>query len=97
VRLTARAAVLALLLMPALAGAQDVLPAATQIAAAVQAAPDDRRADATVLGYDAAGALTTLRKGTNEFICLADNPKVNGISVAATTATSTRSWPADAS
>lgn len=81
-RPTIRAAVLALLLMPAAAGAQDVLPAATQIAAAVQAAPEDRRAEATVLGYDAAAALTTLRKGTNEVICLADNPKANGVSVA---------------
>lgn len=77
-----RAMVCVALMLPAVSGAQDVLPAATQIVAAVQAAPEDRRAGATVLGYDASGALTTLRQGTNELICLADNPKANGISVA---------------
>lgn len=49
-------------------------PAATQIAAAVQAAPADRREGATVLGYDASGALVELRKGTNDLICVADDP-----------------------
>ena len=53
-----------------------------QIAAAVQAAPEDRRAAATVLGYDAAGALVTLRQGTNDIVCLADNPKDANFSVA---------------
>jgi hypothetical protein len=57
-------------------------PAEQQIAAAVLAAPADRRGGATVLGYDAAGALVTLRAGTNDQICLADDPKANGISVA---------------
>jgi hypothetical protein len=28
-----------------------------------------------VLGYDASGALVTLRKGTGDLICLADDPK----------------------
>src|SRR5262245_12910995 len=46
-----------------------------QIASAVLAAPEERRADATVLGYDASGALVTLRKGTGDLICLADDPK----------------------
>jgi hypothetical protein len=64
------------------AAAQTPAAPDAQIAAAVQAAPEDKRAGATVLGYDAAGALTTLRKGTNELICLADNPKVDGIGVA---------------
>jgi hypothetical protein len=53
-----------------------------QIAAAVLAAPEDRRASATVLGYDETGKLTTLRKGTNEFVCLADDPAAAGFSVA---------------
>ncbi len=57
-------------------------PAAEQIAAAVLAAPADRRAGATVLGYDEKGALVTLRAGTNDQICLADNPKENGFGVA---------------
>ena len=55
---------------------------AEQIAAAVLAAPADRRAGAAVLGYDEKGALVTLREGTNDQICLADNPKENGVSVA---------------
>ncbi len=57
-------------------------PAAQQIAAAVQAAPDDRRADATVLGYDQQGKLTTLRQGSNDLVCLADDPKRAEFSVA---------------
>lgn len=55
---------------------------AAQIAAAIQAAPEDRQAGAGVLGYDASGKMVTLRHGTNDLVCLADNPKVDGISVA---------------
>ena len=51
------------------------LTAAQQIAVAVQAAPEERRADATVMGYDESGKLVTLRQGKNDLICLADNPK----------------------
>ncbi len=58
------------------------LPPDSQIAAAVQAAPEDRRPGATVLGYDASGALVTLRPGTNDMICLADDPKDPAFSVA---------------
>jgi hypothetical protein len=57
-------------------------PAVEQIAAAVLAAPAGRGAGAAVLGYDEKGALVTLREGTNDQICLADNPKENGVSVA---------------
>lgn len=57
-------------------------PAVEQIAAAVLAAPADRRAGAGVLGYDAGGALITLREATNDQICLADNPKESGFTVA---------------
>ncbi|MEO7598301.1 MAG: hypothetical protein ABIV50_05180 [Opitutus sp.] len=49
--------------------------------AVLSASPDDRNA-ATVLGYDSQGVLVTLRQGTNQFICLADNPKQKGFSVA---------------
>lgn len=59
-----------------------VLPAESQISAAVQAAPEDRRAGATVLGYDASGALVTLRAGSNDIVCLADDPKDTSFSVA---------------
>jgi hypothetical protein len=49
--------------------------AGQQIASAVSAAPEDRRQEATVLGYDGDGTLVELRNGSNELICLADNPK----------------------
>ncbi|HEV2132372.1 MAG TPA: hypothetical protein VGR27_14755, partial [Longimicrobiaceae bacterium] len=45
-----------------------------QIAAAVAPAPESLREGATVLGYGRDGRLTTLRQGTNELICLADQP-----------------------
>jgi hypothetical protein len=61
--------------------AQAPPPPAEQIAAAVLAAPDDRRAGARVLGYDAAGKLVTLRQGTNDMVCLADDPKRDGFEV----------------
>ena len=57
-------------------------PADAQIAAAVLAAPADRRAGAAVLGYDAKGTLVTLRAGTNDTVCLADDPKAPNLSVA---------------
>lgn len=59
-----------------------VLPADVQIAMAVAAAPDMYKEHATVLGYDKDGKLATLRNGTNELVCLADDPAVKGISIA---------------
>ena len=50
------------------------LPAETQIALAVQAAPPEMRTDATVQGYDDAGNFVTLREGSNDMICMAPNP-----------------------
>ena len=46
-----------------------------QIAAAVSPLPQPLQKGAKVLGYDASGKLVTLRPGTNEMVCLADNPK----------------------
>ena len=62
--------------------AQDIPSKEDQIAAAVHAAPENARAEATVLGFDAAGKMITLREGSNQFICLADNPAQKGFSVA---------------
>jgi len=45
-----------------------------QISGAVSAAPEDRRDEATVMGYSDGGDLTILREGSNELICLADKP-----------------------
>lgn len=53
-----------------------------QINAAIQAAPDEQQADASVLGYDVEGKLVMLKEGTNELICLADDPEKDGFSVA---------------
>jgi hypothetical protein len=52
------------------------------IAAAVYAAPEEYRAAATVLGYDAAGKLVPIRKGANDMVCLADDPKEGRFHVA---------------
>jgi hypothetical protein len=65
-----------------LMSAADLSTAEWQIKTAVLAAPKADRDGATVLGYDATGALVPLRKGTNAFICLADDPKKKGFSVA---------------
>ena len=73
---------IALFCVASFAGAAEVPPAAWQIKTAVLAAPPAERAGATVLGYDAAGSVTTLRPGSNHFICLADDPKQKGFSVA---------------
>lgn len=65
------------------AQAQTTIPStAVQIKAAELAAPSDKRAGATVLGYNQKGELVQLRKGTNELVCLADDPKQKGLSVA---------------
>ena len=55
---------------------------AAQIALAVQAAPEDRQAGARVLGYDAALQVVELRKGSNDLVCLGDNPAKEKVSVA---------------
>jgi hypothetical protein len=60
--------------------AQDVAKD-TQIAQAVMAAPEDRKANAAVLGF-VGGSIVPLRPGTNDLICLADNPATEGFSVA---------------
>lgn len=52
-----------------------------QIKVAVLAAPEDKRSGAMVYGYDVNGEFVVLRTGTNELVCLADNPKQEGLSV----------------
>ena len=58
--------------------AAQVPSSAVQIAEAVQAAPMMDRAGAKVLGFLADGSLTTLREGSNELVCLADDPNREG-------------------
>ena len=59
-----------------------VPPPDQQIAAAVSPLPAEHRAGATVLGYDAAGKLVTLRTGSGDMICLGHNPKDKDFHVA---------------
>ncbi|MEM7414829.1 MAG: hypothetical protein AAF389_04975 [Gemmatimonadota bacterium] len=57
-------------------------PEAEQIAQAVQPAPPMLRGGAMVYGFDDGGAFVTLREGTNDLICLADDPNRDGFNVA---------------
>ncbi len=45
------------------------------LATALLAAPEESRANCTVIGFNMAGEFVTFREGTNEFICLADDPR----------------------
>jgi len=56
--------------------------AAIQIKSALLAAPKEKRDSCAVYGYSADKQLILLRPGTNEMICLADNPDEPGFSVA---------------
>jgi hypothetical protein len=58
--------------------AQTIPTKEVQIKTALMAAPDDKREAATVYGFDEKGEFTMLRKGTNEMICLADDPNSPG-------------------
>ncbi len=59
-----------------------VMAPEVQIKLALLAAPEDKRDSATVYGYLPDKTFTVLRKGTNELICLADDPDQSGFSVA---------------
>ena len=69
------------LVATALAQTPTVLSPEAQIKTAVLAAPADKREGATVYGYTAKNEFVVLRKGTNEMICLADDPAQKGLSV----------------
>jgi hypothetical protein len=53
-----------------------------QIAGALMAAPEEMRSGAQVLGYDEKGEFTELRAGTNDMVCVADDPNKEGFSTA---------------
>ena len=64
------------------ANGQSAIPSADiQIKTAVLAAPSDKQANAKVYGYGSDGTFTILRRGTNDFVCLADDPKKEDIGV----------------
>jgi hypothetical protein len=63
--------------------AKNVLASADiQIKTALLAAPKEKRDSCTVYGYSADKQFILLRQGTNEMICLADNPDEPDFSVA---------------
>lgn len=68
--------------VPGHASAQGVPSVDVQIAQAVLSAPMDRREGARVLGYTAAGDVVELREGSNDLVCLADNPAQEGFNSA---------------
>jgi hypothetical protein len=63
--------------------AQTKVPAkAIQIKSALLAVPDEGKDGAAVYGYSENNEFILLRKGTNELICLSDDPAQPGFSVA---------------
>jgi len=52
-----------------------------QIKTALLAAPSDKKDGAKVYGYSADGQFKVLREGTNDLVCLADDPSTKGINV----------------
>lgn len=59
--------------------AQDNIPSQEdQIGGALMAAPEDVREGAAVYGYDRNGEFIRLKEGTNELICIADDPQKEG-------------------
>ena len=75
---------LILLVVPfSCAEGQEIPSAEWQIKTAILAAPEEFRDGAMVYGYDSNGDFTTLREGTNAYICRADDPNKEGFSTAA--------------
>jgi hypothetical protein len=62
--------------------AQSILSKEIQINTAVLAAPEDQREHAMVYGYSEKGEFIVLRKGSNEMVCISDDPKQGGLNVA---------------
>lgn len=52
------------------------------IATALMAAPKESRDGCTVIGFNMAGEFVTLKEGSNDLICLADDPKREGFNAA---------------
>ncbi|MCJ7466174.1 MAG: hypothetical protein MUO53_05710 [Maribacter sp.] len=60
----------------------EILPSNIQIKTALLPAPEEDKEAAMVYGYNAAGELVVLQEGTNNLVCIADDPAKEGISVA---------------
>ncbi|MDT0647936.1 hypothetical protein RM545_14650 [Zunongwangia sp. F260] len=66
----------------ALTAQQEILPQEVQIYTATLPLAEDVRQGAMVYGYDTSNNLVVLREGKNNQICIADDPRKEGISVA---------------
>lgn len=66
--------------LPPVVGAQDAVPDKDRklIESAMQAAPTKVAAQSTVIAMEADGSMRTVRKGSNAFTCMADNPATPG-------------------
>lgn len=60
---------------------QEMLSPEIQIKTAVLPAPEELREGAMIYGYDENGKMVILRDGTNNLVCIADDPGRKGISV----------------
>lgn len=70
--------------MTATLSAQDktkILPKEIQIKTATLAAPEELREGVMVYGYNEQGEMVVLREGTNNLVCIADDPSRKGINV----------------
>jgi hypothetical protein len=74
-------AVLVLLILPSYAQTKPPSPE-VQIKTALMAAPESKRDSTTVYGYSQNNELVILKQGTNELICIADDPSQPEFSVA---------------
>ncbi|MGB5436844.1 MAG: hypothetical protein WBM98_13200, partial [Maribacter sp.] len=59
----------------------EILPEDIQIRTAVLPAPEEDKAGAMVYGYNEKGEFAVLREGTNNLVCIGDDPAKEGISV----------------
>ena len=71
----------ALICFSTVVGQSEIPSAESQIKTALYACPEMYQEGAKILGYNQKGELITLRKGSNEMICLASDPNRNGVSV----------------
>ena len=59
----------------------EILPSEIQIKTAVLPAPEEEKDGAMVYGYNEEGEFVVLREGTNNLVCIGDDPNKEGISV----------------
>jgi hypothetical protein len=59
----------------------EILPEDIQIRTAVLPAPEEDKAGAMVYGYNDKGEFVVLREGTNNLVCISDDPNKEGINV----------------